>query len=205
MNDLDERLVRASWDTTFFSQYDESVQPHRTLQLSAGELGCARSHIDAWIAIANQNLVAKNESTEFSFSCIFEDDVILVPQFLHNLQKLLYDDAFHGPFQWDLLYLGYLNYEDISMRFSSKTIYSTGLFQSHAYCITPQGANLLLSLLPVVGPIDIFLAQYGPYRKLAAHPPLAHQNTAFDSGIVHDVHVHALKEGFVAGLTSDFD
>jgi GR25 family glycosyltransferase involved in LPS biosynthesis len=175
------------WDATNNSRYDRHISPPMIKQLSPGEVGCAMSHVRLWRKLAESEnpeaimLILEddaqfyaspdkdNRSTRgggrgrghynretkkggFDFFSVFS-----------TLWKGVPDD-------WEILYLGFsdrgprIPVVDTSTRASTAgppevTIFRpTYGFHTHAYAIKKSAALKLLEQLPVVGPLDVWLA-----------------------------------------------
>lgn len=137
--------------------------------LSAGEIGCALSHITLW------RQLAESPGTE-STMLILEDDCI----FAHSKGRSRFARACvtaieQLPEDWSFFYLGlsargtrtYLN--DVNNENVQATIdpmdppiliYRPEYgYHTHAYALRKEAAGILLNHLPIQGPIDVWLAE----------------------------------------------
>jgi len=205
--------VAWEWDTTQNSLWDRHVAPGIIRQMTAGEIGCALSHISLWKELA-KNETEDRESTIGSNGCIqnetdkeqaiqpdslsmliLEDDAAFLEQSHRRYTKKGYSEkvkqiqsagdksgdrflkAFRTahnilPGDWDIFYLGFSDRGERRDVISSRTagdfeeeddfvvqifkpIYG---FHTHAYAINQSASKKLLQNLPVVGPIDVWLA-----------------------------------------------
>ena len=64
--------VSLEWDATQNAQYDQYIQPPMTKQMTAGEVGCAMSHIGLW-----KELAEMEETIRKPNMLVLEDDAIL--------------------------------------------------------------------------------------------------------------------------------
>lgn len=156
--------VCLEWDATQNAYYSPKIIPgFRTM--TAGELGCALSHITLWRRLAT--------SPRCDTMLVLEDDAVLVKnkgksQFISALNavwKQLPKDHF------GLLYLGfssrgerdYVNSPvDLVTTFQSNVVIQlykpTYGYHTHAYVVTKEAARVLIDKLPVRGPVDVWLA-----------------------------------------------
>eukprot|EP00668_Euglena_longa_P003958 GGOE01004644.1.p1 GENE.GGOE01004644.1~~GGOE01004644.1.p1 ORF type:complete len:590 (+),score=80.80 GGOE01004644.1:53-1771(+) len=167
--------VATQWETTLNAKFDHSYAPYAVLQMSLGERGCAMSHIQLW-----RKVVAR----QLPMAMIFEDDVLLAPQFSDRVQHHLA----HLPDDWDIFYLEYANGSPASRVCKWPALYK-GVYVWHtgAYVISLKGATTCLKHLPVDAPVDNFLARLMHSGLLHAYlpfPALAEQSGA-DSDIEH--------------------
>lgn len=123
-----------------------------TIEMSAQEKAVALSHIDAWTVVAN--------STE-GYTLILEDDIFFEYGFAKAAQSL-WDDIRTSKFSPDILYLSYndIRRNPPSSELSSCASYflaKPGLWFASGYILSQEGAKKLLSLLPIRGPVDLWL------------------------------------------------
>lgn len=201
------QLVQQTWDATINAKWDRHIQEPMTKQTSAGEVGCALSHIELWRELVQMH-EAMPEGDEFQQPnmLILEDDSLFYsPKLAMNKQQvrelspprgkspnqkgqtpITYNHDFLTAFQlawsqlpedWDIWYLGFSDRGDrlpINDDFhlpkphhhdfnkhpsmSVKLFRPTYGFHTHAYVVTAKAAKKLLDNLPVVGPLDVWLA-----------------------------------------------
>ena len=180
--------VRMDWDATINAQYDHHIQPPMKKQLSSGEVGCAMSHIKLWelatTALENLHdsmLVLEDDAVFFhkvpsSSSSSASSMSSSKNNKQHDKDKCIsfvqvFSEAWSKlPENWDIFYLGFSDRGErilIDSTNNITTTTSTDLvmlfrptygFHTHAYAITKRGAIKLLDQLPVVGPLDVWLA-----------------------------------------------
>ena len=160
---------RRDWDATKNALYDRHIEPPMRKRLSAGEIGCAVSHVKLWRKFLDS-------TDEIATMLILEDDAIFYQgskKAGHKGEKSFYT-IFSSlirqlPHDWDILYLGF---SDRGERIPVKVTNSNSLtkyedvmifkpeygFHTHAYALTKKAAQVLLQNLPVIGPIDVWLA-----------------------------------------------
>eukprot|EP00667_Euglena_gracilis_P012715 EG_transcript_13068 len=149
--------VCAEWDTTVNAMFDRSYMPGCQLKMTAGELGCAGSHVQLW---------KKAQSANLPFAMILEDDI----EFQFSFDKFLLYYLARLPRDWDLMYLdhkhGYIPKRHNKNFYKAVYTWSTG-----AYVVSKQGYAKLLENLPVDGPVDNFLAKRCLNGTLNAYVP----------------------------------
>jgi GR25 family glycosyltransferase involved in LPS biosynthesis len=167
-------LVR-EFDTTGAARHSSWLEGGRRRSLSAGEVGCALSHVALW-----DDLLVRG----FASALVLEDDVDFARGFVARLGELVA----RLPRRWDLVYLGFVPSTAPARPWRpglTRPIYHFGTF---AYLISRRGARRLLADLPVDEPIDTFLAaRFGRLEVRCAEPPLVRpQPTArADSNVLH--------------------
>jgi len=147
----------------------------RTLTLSPGERGCASSHIRAWRLCLE--LAGDSERPLL----VIEDDAAPTSEFSEVLQKSLTE----LPKDAHLLYLGYSQAADWRRRVSPNLVESMYVWTTVAYIVWPAGARILLSRLPVDGPVDNWMAQACADDQIKAYcitPKIIRQAEAWNVG-----------------------
>lgn len=167
------RSVRKGWND--LDSYQE-----RQLVLSAGERGCAHSHIRAWrhcldcAGSANEPLL------------VLEDDAAPTPQFTAVLKRAL---AVLPP-DADVLYLGYSQGADWPKEVSADLVEAGYVWTTVGYLVWPAGAKKLLANLPVDQPVDNYMAQLcadGKLQSYCVRPKIVLQAEAWNvnSDVAH--------------------
>lgn len=167
------RAVRKNWG-------DLDTYQERTLTLSAGERGCASSHIRAW-----RHCLELAGGTERPL-LVLEDDAAPTPEFAATLARALRA----LPPDAHLLYLGYSQAADWRREVSPELVESEYVWTTVGYIVWPAGARLLLDRLPVNGPVDNWLAGLCADRDIKAYcvrPKIIHQADAWNvnSDVAH--------------------
>jgi GR25 family glycosyltransferase involved in LPS biosynthesis len=169
------RDVTLEWDSTENSKYSSKVTPGKKI-LTEGEVGCALSHVTLWRELADIADLEGSDDPSTITMLILEDDV----SFSSFKGKPRFTRAFQNawkqlPADWDILYLGfsdrgervYVNGDATTRIDASQKAHhdpQVQLFRpeygyhTHAYVIKKTAAIALLEQLPVVGPIDVWLA-----------------------------------------------
>ena len=102
-----------------------------------GHKGCTLSHVLAWRRVIDLNL---------PYCFIFEDDVIPHTDLLRGLGQEYWSLTLEKKRDFDILYLGnMINPEDKRLYDPSEKILESGTYCLHAYLITLEGANRMLS------------------------------------------------------------
>ncbi len=130
----------------------DQVARYRTVLMTRQEIAVALSHIALWKHIA---------SGEHRYALVLEDDVYFRRNFARILDKawpelarsLGTSDGF------DVLYLSYKEAKKVEKREVSNLLFKPlrGLWQLSGYVLSKNGAKRLLSLLPVRGPVDLWI------------------------------------------------
>jgi GR25 family glycosyltransferase involved in LPS biosynthesis len=211
------QLVQTSWDATINARWDRHISPPMTKEMSAGEVGCALSHIQLWKELIEmkietpppeENVTAPATTISSSSALIqptmmiLEDDALFYsPKLAMNkkaireelnphggpqpVAPLTYNHDFLTAFQlawtqlpedWDIWYLGFSDRGDrlpVEKDFhlpkhhhhdhnhptmTVQLFRPTYGFHTHGYVLTAKAAQKLLDNLPVVGPLDVWLA-----------------------------------------------
>ena len=173
-------VVSWDWDATKNAMYDTKVMPGwRTL--TPGEWGCAMSHVQLWQRLVEGLVVPPDYNGDNQYHCdgnarhnhhhsstathllILEDDVAL-ERHLPRQARAVWDCL---PADWGILYWGFnsrgprryiVGGEDGDDSEKIALYQPTYGFHTHAYWITRDAATVLLQHLPVVGPLDVWLA-----------------------------------------------
>ena len=137
------------WDASNLAEREPSVEPGCRFA-SFGEQGCALSHASIWRRIAPRG-------TKDSWHLVCEDDVKLHPRFAFQIARL-WPRLWHA--RCDVVYLGFHDYGQ--RRYAEGTgnccfrpEYTLGM---HCYALRNTAAAKLAGHLPVVGPVDAWLA-----------------------------------------------
>ena len=154
---VSEKDCARQWETTLNAQFDHSYLPGRTLLMSAGERGCAASHIQLWRRLLELDLPA---------AIIMEDDVVLHPDFRTHYEILLSQ----LPADYDILYLAYVNGYP-APHFRGELFRGVYVWTTSAYVLSNQGARRLLEHLPVDGPVDNYIAKLMCYSHIKTFLP----------------------------------
>mmetsp|Transcript_55757 Transcript_55757/g.122439 ORF Transcript_55757/g.122439 Transcript_55757/m.122439 type:complete len:405 (-) Transcript_55757:134-1348(-) len=155
------RSVRKGWD-------DLDSYRGRELELSPGERGCASSHIRAW-----QYCLERCGSTERPI-LVLEDDAAPSADFTAILSRALAN----LPQDAHVLYLGYSQAAEWRREISQELVESEYVWTTVGYILWPAGARLLLSQLPVSGPVDNWMAGLcadGQLKAYCTRPKIVYQ------------------------------
>jgi GR25 family glycosyltransferase involved in LPS biosynthesis len=144
----------------------KKVAAHSVLR--AGEIGCYDSHVRIWEHIVEKKL---------GVTLILEDDANIryVSEHATRLRQT-FDEIQRLGTAWDLLYIGGKGTKSRNVSpLISIPRHCNGLF---AYCLTLQGAQLLLARAkPYTIPVDVLVAELSDSRYLKAiamDPPLCY-------------------------------
>mmetsp|Transcript_110322 Transcript_110322/g.318841 ORF Transcript_110322/g.318841 Transcript_110322/m.318841 type:complete len:215 (+) Transcript_110322:2-646(+) len=166
MNVADDDFPNISWDASKNALYDRHIQPPMQKTMSAGEVGCALSHVRLWRMLAEH---ADNVGPML----ILEDDAAFYDSNsrsrpLHGKRRGFLE-AFTElwkilPATWDILYFGFSPRGESDEVDTGAAIFPLRVFRpeygfhTHAYAITRAAAVQLLDNGPVSGPVDVWLA-----------------------------------------------
>jgi GR25 family glycosyltransferase involved in LPS biosynthesis len=132
---------------------DASSELHR-IKMSPQEIAVALSHIEVW------RLVAANNDP---YTLVLEDDVYFCHGFSKNMDAVWFDIMNYSSKDsaFDILFL---SFQEVGMISKSKAPQGglarkpeCGIWQASGYVLSREGAQKLLGLLPVYGPIDLWL------------------------------------------------
>jgi GR25 family glycosyltransferase involved in LPS biosynthesis len=155
-SDIDYSIIKSDYKTDVNALCDSKIKPGLNLKLSKGEFGCSLSHYNLWKKIVDENI---------SICIIIEDDINPTNNF-NNYKKLLNE----LPNDWDIAYISFLCTGKKNYINSTKTIYKPVCgFTTAGYIINKKGAEKLLKLLPIEGPIDLFLLSLFKNNKINAY------------------------------------
>jgi GR25 family glycosyltransferase involved in LPS biosynthesis len=178
----EEEMPRLDWDASKNALYDRHIQPPMTKRMTPGEVGCAMSHVRLWKQLANSEeqdctmLILEDDAECYKGSNSRSGDqrgdrghsnrnrnhmTPGFPEALSSAWRIL-------PSDWDILYLGFSDrgertYVQSKEREEESPIHvqlfrPTYGFHTHAYALSKSAASVLLSNLPVNGPLDVWLA-----------------------------------------------
>lgn len=124
------------------------------IKMTDQEIAIALSHIEIWRLIA---------AADTNYTLILEDDVYFKKDFSKTSNELWNEiqDELNGEF--DILFLSYEHVKNANKQseLSSKNKkyhkLLNGIWQASGYILSKKGAQKLLDLLPVHGPIDLWL------------------------------------------------
>ena len=133
-------------------QIDASSRSRR-IEMTRQEIAVALSHIEVWKLIA---------ASDIPYTLVLEDDVYFRRGFTRSMDEawnfLLRQSSDKSPL--DLLYVSFKETARRSQREKSREPAhrpSCGIWYASGYILSKRGAEKLLSLLPVRGPIDLWL------------------------------------------------
>jgi len=113
----------------FFNGTDGKLDAPDDIYISKPEWGCSDSHIRIW-----RDMVSKGYET----ALVFEDDVVILPDFKNKLILVL-EDLKNLP-EWDYVNLGPLEFKNSHGR-ASQTLVKGAAYGGHCYLISLKCAN----------------------------------------------------------------
>lgn len=161
------RSIRKGWD-------DLHTYHLLHLNLSPGERGCAKSHVQAW-RLCLERARGSNKPL-----LVMEDDAAPTEDFGEKLERSLAST----PTDADVLYLGYSQAAEWKREVNEDVVESEYVWTTVGYLIWPAGARTLLDRLPVDQPVDNFMAQAaadGAINAYCIRPKIIRQNDAWNS------------------------
>lgn len=142
----------------FFVEPEPSLDGSQTnleqrIEMTPPEIAVALSHIAIWKEIA---------SDENEYSLILEDDVYFHREFAQTIDRVWTELNPHGDASgaFDMLYL---SYEEARTKAEKRASFDhffrprRGLWHLSGYILSKKGAQKLLQLLPVRGPVDLWI------------------------------------------------
>lgn len=183
-DEMPESAVGVEWTTDRNAKYDGRAGARRgvKLKLSAGERGCAMSHVRAWRAVAEASSGASATGAAGPPTLILEDDAVPSGLFAAMLAPMLQAAEADGA---DALYLGYIQGAPWRRKVAKGLHEAEYLWTTVAYILWPRGARRLLASLPVDQPVDNFMGWLAASRRLhslAVVPELVEQAEEWDQG-----------------------
>ena len=144
----------------------------RAIEMTQQEVAVARSHVEVWKLIAESDRL---------YTLVLEDDVYFRRGFSRTLDEswaeLMQRSGQVAAF--DMVYLSYKEAdEEVPRRPFSDLLFRpvTGLWQMSGYVLSRSGAQKLLGLLPVRGPVDLWLNhQFGDLDVFATRRSIIEQ------------------------------
>lgn len=132
---------------------DDRAARIQHVRMTRQEIAVALSHIQVWKRIA---------SGDSQFALVLEDDIYFRREFARTL-GVAWDDLKRIRNAGSSIDMLYLSYEEAKIEpgkeWVSDVVYrpSRGLWQLSGYVLSKQGARNLLQLLPVRGPVDLWV------------------------------------------------
>lgn len=120
------------------------------IELTNQETAVALSHISVW-----EKIIFKDVSN----ALILEDDVYFENKFSKTL-NLLWEEIESSSLDFDIIFLSYKKVEhnpDIKKVSKNLSVPKRGIWWFSGYILSNNGAKKLLSKLPVIGPIDLWI------------------------------------------------
>ena len=156
----------------------------RAIEMTPQEVAVALSHIEVWKLIAESDRL---------YTLVLEDDVYFRRGFARTL-----DDAWPELMQrsgqgtaFDMVYLSYKEADkEVPRKPFSDLLFRpvTGLWQLSGYVLSRSGAKKLLGLLPVRGPVDLWLNhQFRNLDVFATRRPIIEQRPDLPSSNSYSV------------------
>jgi GR25 family glycosyltransferase involved in LPS biosynthesis len=186
---VDARYLDDKIDNTvllpFFSLADQlRVEPNQLvkndayaralrIRMTPQEIAVALSHIEVWKSVASGNV---------PYTLILEDDIYFQYGFARDM-----DAAWHSIMDQDsrdsAFDILFLSFQEVGARSRTKKSQAglvrepdCGMWQASGYVLSQRGAQALLKMLPVYGPVDLWLnLQFEGLRVLLTRRPIIEQ------------------------------
>ncbi len=148
------------------------------VEMTPQEVAVALSHIGIWRRIAKG---------EYPYSLVLEDDVIFRRSFSRGFDRAWTElmNIRDPSDDFEILYLSYKEARMGAKKYQvSQELFrpKCGLWQLSGYVLSKKGAEKLLSLLPVQGPVDLWMnLQFQKLDVLATGKPLIEQRLDYPS------------------------
>lgn len=150
-------------------------------KLRMGEIGCYLSHLNIWINFQKQ---------KEKYCLILEDDVILSPNFLNILIRLLNEIQNQN---WDLIYLmencvRYFKQCNEGPNLNKNFFYPKALgYGTYGYVLNKKGCKILIdNALPIREQVDVYINGLnfnGKIKALRIKNPIIHVRNIQDSNV----------------------
>ena len=187
---LDEKIDNKTLHP-YFSLADQlQVEPNPLVQVDASskarrikmtpqEIAVALSHIEVWKLVAASNV---------PYTLILEDDVYFRRGFTKSLDAAWLDIINHSSKNavFDILFL---SFQEVGISSKVKMPQTRlvhkpdrGIWQASGYILSREGAQKLLNMLPVYGPVDLWLnLQFDKLEVLLTKRPIIEQRVDVQS------------------------
>lgn len=167
---------------------------HQPVTMTRQEVAVARSHIEAWKAVA-----AGNDQ----YALILEDDIWFKPRARSAIDRgwKAAKKRFPGAEETELLYLSYLDAEGTADRRDvCRDLFrpERGLWFLSGYVLSQQAARKLLLAMPVKGPVDMWMnRRFDELRTLALSRPAILQRRDGGSDNSYSVMPYLARAGVI--------
>lgn len=140
------------------------------IDMTSQEIAVTLSHIEIW------KLITKSEK---NFTLILEDDVYFKYNFSNEVDSI-WDELYDKNKDFDILFLSYEHVKSVknekrSLNRNNVKVdrVSKGIWQASGYVLSKKGAEKLLKLLPVYGPVDLWLnLMFGELEAYISERPI---------------------------------
>lgn len=164
---LDERTDRWQLVQKQFNKHGFKIKRFSAVKKAPGWMGCTQSHIDLLMILRSER-----------YFFIFEDDVVLLPNFADTLIKAISE----LPENWDLLYLG-ANLQQPITKYSKHLCRLKGAFCTHAMLFNNNRglADYIIGHSPTIKKIDIFYRDHlqEHFNTFICNPMIATQADSY--------------------------
>ena len=168
--------LQIEWDTTINGLYDPMIRKLGKTRMTSGEIGCALSHIRIW---------KKYQAIDIETILIIEDDAEFIDSF-RDIIEILWEMK---PLDWDIIFLGFSNAGRKITKYNKYFYKPEYGFETVGYIVNKRGLNKLVSMLPVSGPVDVWLSErFYKLNVWAIEPRLITQNKMGKGDVQYSSH-----------------
>jgi GR25 family glycosyltransferase involved in LPS biosynthesis len=157
----------------------DQIAKSQRVAMSRQEVAVALSHIAVWRMVA---------ASDGLYTLVLEDDVCFRRGFPHALDRA-WTELMHRYGQSDALDVLYLSYKEARTKASKRRVSDVlfrplrGLWHLSGYVLSKRGAQKLLNLLPIHGPVDLWINhQFDKLNVFATHRSIIEQRRDVPSG-----------------------
>ena len=163
---------------------NEYANDNQPVEMTRQEIAVALSHISIWKQIASGN---------HNYTLVLEDDIFFCRDFARIMNKI-WDEMTHSiesPTAFDILYV---SYEEAKTKAEKEEVSELlfkplrGLWFLSGYILSKKGAKKLLDLMPVRGPVDLWInQQFDKLDVYATQKPIINQRRDFRSDNLYSI------------------
>jgi GR25 family glycosyltransferase involved in LPS biosynthesis len=164
------------------------------IRMTQQEVAVALSHIGVWKLIANGNI---------AYTLVLEDDIIFRRSFSSKFDRAWSElmRIRNSSDDFDIVYLSYQEARTGAKKIQvTKELFKPirGLWQLSGYVLSKKGALKLLSLLPVYGPVDMWMnLQFQKLNVFVTKRPMINQRLDFISSNSYSILPMLSKVGII--------
>ena len=145
---VDEYSFQYHWEVDKDPLFKEPEKyADEIIKCSAPEVSIVMGHINMWKDFVK---------SDYRTALFMEDDVKFAPEFEEKLESIMEDEL---PEDFDILYVSAMPLLTFDWEHHTENVakLNGGVWWMSGYILSKQGAQKLLDLLPVIGPIDLWI------------------------------------------------